>query len=186
MQESLGANYRKLWAASSLSNLADGVFQVALPLLALRITQSPTEIAGLALASRLPWLLFALHAGALADRLDRRVTMTRVDVGRAVMIGGLAAVAAAGREELWILYVVAFVLGIGETLFDTSAQSLMPSLVPAEQPEPRQRPAVRGRAHDEPVRRSATGRRARGRVGGARVRRQRGRVTSSPPPRCSR
>jgi MFS family permease len=125
----LGRNYRRLWTGSAFSNLADGVFQVALPLLALRITRSPAQIAGVALAARLPWLLFALHAGALADRLDRRRTMVNVDVARVLLIGTLAAVAAIGGERLWILYLIAFVLGIGETIFDTAAQSVMPMVV---------------------------------------------------------
>jgi len=115
-----------------MSNLADGVFQVALPLLALRLTRSPALIAGVSLAARLPWLLFALQAGALADRLDRRRTMVHVDLVRVVLIGGLAGVVALGREELAVLYVVAFVLGIGETLFDTAAQSILPMVVRKE------------------------------------------------------
>jgi MFS family permease len=125
----LGRNFQRLWTATALSNLADGMFQVALPLLALRITRSPAEIAGVLLAARLPWLVFALHAGALADRLDRRRTMVNVDLARVVLIGLLAAVAAAGAERLWILYVVAFALGIGETLFDTAGQSVLPMVV---------------------------------------------------------
>lgn len=126
---SLGPRYRKLWSASALSNLADGVFQVALPLMALRITRSPAAIAGVAVAGRLPWLLFALHAGALADRLDRRRTMTIVNIGRSVVIGTLAALVASDAATLAVLYVVAFALGCGETLFDTAAQSIMPMLV---------------------------------------------------------
>ena len=125
----LGPTYRKLFTASALSNLADGIFQVALPLLALRITRSPGAVAGVALAARLPWLLFALQAGALADRLDRLRTMVRVDVARVVLIGGLAVVVALEHESLLLLYVVAFALGIGETLFDTAAQSIIPMVV---------------------------------------------------------
>ena len=129
MAGSLGAGYRKLWSASALSNLADGVFQVALPLMALRLTRSPGAIAGVAVAGRLPWLLFALQAGALADRLDRRRTMLLVNIGRAVVIGILAALVAADAASLPVLYLVALVLGFGETLFDTAAQSIMPALV---------------------------------------------------------
>ena len=129
----LGADYRRLWFASALSNLGDGVFQVALPLLALRITRSPGWIAGLQLAFRLPWLLFALPAGALADRLDRRRTMVNADLIRAVLIGSLAVLVALEQEMLWVLYVVAFGLGVGETLFDTAAQSVMPMIVGREQ-----------------------------------------------------
>ena len=125
----LGPSYRKLFTASALSNLADGIFQVALPLLALRITRSPAAVAGVALAGRLPWLLFALQAGALADRLDRLRTMVRVDLARIVLIGGLAVVVAVEHESMLVLYVVAFALGIGETLFDTAAQSIIPMVV---------------------------------------------------------
>jgi MFS family permease len=129
----LGANYRKLLSAAGFSNFADGVFQVALPLLAVRLTRSPAAIAGLTFTARLPWLLFGVIAGALADRLDRLRTMVRVDVARAALIGGLAAVVAVEREELWILYAVALLLGVGETLFDTSSQSLMPTIVPLDE-----------------------------------------------------
>ncbi len=125
----LGPNYRRLVTASGLSNVADGIFQLALPLLAVRLTRSPGLVAGVALAARLPWLVFALQAGALADRLDRKHTMVHVDLVRVVLIGGLALVTALGHEQLWVLYVVAFALGIGETMFDTAAQSVMPMVV---------------------------------------------------------
>jgi MFS family permease len=115
--------------SSGLSNLADGVFTVALPLVTLRITRDPGAMGVVVLSLRLPWLLFALPAGALADRLDRRRTMLLVDVGRGVVIGMLTLVVAAGSERLWLLCGLAFLLGIGETLFDTAAQSIVPSLV---------------------------------------------------------
>ena len=84
-------NFRHLVVASGLSNLADGVFQITLPLVALGITRDPAAFASVTLVGRLPWLLFSLPAGALADRLDRRRTMTLVDLGRALVIAGLAA-----------------------------------------------------------------------------------------------
>ena len=88
----LGASYWKLWTSSGLSNLADGVFKIALPLLAVQLTQSPTLIAGLSVAATLPWLLFALTAGALADRLDRRKLMLWANLSRAVLPAVLVAV----------------------------------------------------------------------------------------------
>jgi MFS family permease len=121
--------YARLVAASGLSNLADGVFLVALPLVTLGVTRDPAAFASVTLVGRLPWLFFALPAGALADRLDRRRTMTLVNLGRSALIGGLAAAVAGGWEELWLLYVVAFALGVGETLFDTAAQSVLPGVV---------------------------------------------------------
>lgn len=127
----LRQNFARLIAASAASNLADGVFSLALPLVALSLTRDPAAFASVTVVGRLPWLLFALPAGALADRLDRRRTMIRVNVGRTLVIGLLAAVVLAHSEGLWMLYVVAFVLGVGETLFDTAAQSILPTMVPA-------------------------------------------------------
>jgi MFS family permease len=125
----LGANYWKLWASSAASNLADGVFWIAFPLLAIRLTDSPVLIAGVAVVGRLPWLVFVLVAGALADRLDRRRTMIGVSILRTLVALVIALTIVTGTDSLWLLYVTAFVLGVGETLFDTAAQSVMPSIV---------------------------------------------------------
>jgi MFS family permease len=114
--------------ASGFANLADGVLWVALPLLAVQLTRSPLLIAGVTVAARLPWLL-APVAGAFADRLDRRQSMLRVNLFRTVLLGGLALAVATDLATLAMLYAVAVLLGIGETLFDTSAQSLLPALV---------------------------------------------------------
>jgi MFS family permease len=119
----------RLVVASGLANLADGVFQVALPLVALGITRDPGAFATVTLVGRLPWVIVALPAGALADRLDRRRTMLLVQGARVVLIGALAAVVAGGWEELWILYLTALALGVGEVLFDTAAQSIVPTVV---------------------------------------------------------
>jgi MFS family permease len=124
---------RRLIAASAASNLADGAFTIALPLVALSVTRSPGAFAAVTLVGRLPWLLFALPAGALADRLDRRATMITVNVVRSVSVGVLAVVVGGGRAELWMLYVIAFALGSGETLFDTAAQSILPTFVAPDQ-----------------------------------------------------
>ncbi len=127
---SLGPDYRRLWSASAVSNLADGIFVVALPLIAVSLTTSPALVAGVSIAGRLPWLVFVLFAGALADRLDRRVTMRNVQIMRVAVVGLMVALALAGGLSLPVLYLTAFVLGIGETLFDTAAQSIMPNIVP--------------------------------------------------------
>jgi MFS family permease len=132
MTQRLGAAYGWLWTSSALSNLADGILKVGLPLIAIRYTESPTLIAGLAFALTLPWLLFALPAGALSDRLDRRGAMVGANVVRAALLVVLAVAAATGVGSIWLLYVVALLIGVSETLYDTSAQSILPLVVPRE------------------------------------------------------
>ncbi|WP_367135699.1 MFS transporter [Saccharothrix sp. HUAS TT1] len=124
-----GTGFWRLWTSTGLSNLADGTFKVALPLVAIQTTREPTLIAGLVFAVTLPWLVFALPAGALTDRLDRRRTMLRANAARACLMALLAAAVALDRVDIWLLYAIAFAAGTAETLYDTSAQSLLPQLV---------------------------------------------------------
>jgi MFS family permease len=131
--QGLGAGFWKVLVSSGASNLADGIFQVALPLIAIRLTDSPLVIAGVAIVGRLPWLVFVLFAGAIADRVDRRRTMRDVQVARVVVVGAMAALAFADQLSIPVLYLAAFVLGVGETLFDTAAQSLLPNIVRPQQ-----------------------------------------------------
>lgn len=125
----LGARYWRLWTSAGLSSLADGIVKIALPLVAIRFTRSPVLIAGLAFAVTLPWLLFALHAGALADRLDRRRAMLGANYARALLLVLIVIAIALGAGSIWALYVVALSIGVAETIYDTSAQSIMPQVV---------------------------------------------------------
>ncbi len=126
----LGTAYWRLWTSSGLSNLADGALKVALPLVAVGFTRSPVLVAGVTLALTLPWLLLALPVGALADRLDRRHLMLGANAARALLLAGLVAALAWDLGSIWVLYVVAFGLGAAETVYDTSAQSILPAVAP--------------------------------------------------------
>lgn len=126
---SLGGDFWRVWTSSGLSNLADGVLKVALPLAALRFTDSPVLVAGVTVALGLPWLLCALPAGALADRLDRRRAMVGANAVRGALVLLLAVGLALDVGSIWLLYATAFLIGTAETLYDTSAQSILPQMV---------------------------------------------------------
>ena len=110
----LPPNLWKLWSSSVAANLADGIISVALPIVAVRLTDSPAEVAGVAVASQIPSLLFGLLAGGLADRLDRRWTMVAVQVLRIAVLSVLVVLAFADGLTIVVLYVAAFVIGTGE------------------------------------------------------------------------
>jgi MFS family permease len=132
----LGLPFWQLWSASTLSNLADGLVKIALPLVAVTLTDSAGLVAGVTLAVTLPWLLFALPAGALADRVDRRIAMVAANVVRAAAVVALAVSLVLGLESstgaIWALYAVALLLGTAETVYDTAAQSILPQVVPRD------------------------------------------------------
>jgi MFS family permease len=125
----LGRRYWTLWTSSAMANLADGVFIVAVALVAVKLTRSPGLVAGVALAARLPWLFLALPAGALADRVDRRRTMLYANTARVALLAALAAAVGAGVATIWLLYLISLGLGVAEVLFDTSSQTLLPAVV---------------------------------------------------------
>jgi MFS family permease len=133
----LGPPFWQLWSASTLSNLADGLVKIGLPLVAVTLTDSPGLVAGVTLAVTLPWLLFALPAGALADRVDRRVAMVTANVVRAAGVAVLAVALVLWLESspaaIWALYAVALLLGTAETIYDTCAQSILPQVVARDQ-----------------------------------------------------
>jgi MFS family permease len=128
----LGPEYRKLWSASTVSNVGDGVTQVAGPLLAASLTRDPVLVAGIAFSQQLPWLLFSLISGALVDRLDRRLVMFAVDAFRTVLLGFLGLAVLLDFVSVPLLYVVFFLMGTAETLFDTASVSILPAVVPPE------------------------------------------------------
>jgi MFS family permease len=121
--------YGKLWTASTISNLGDGVTLVAGPLLAASLTRDPALVAGLTFAQQLPWLLFSLVSGALVDRLDRRRVMAMVDFFRAGIIGILGLTVLSGWASIPLMYAVFFLLGTAETLFANASLAILPSVV---------------------------------------------------------
>jgi MFS family permease len=131
----LGPNYRKLWVAHTISNLGDGVRWTALPLMAVEISRDPAVIAAIDLAGSLPWFLFALLAGAFVDRVDRRRAMGVSNIIRAVLVGALAIAVITDSTTMVMLYVVAFLLGCAETVFDNASQAILPALVRKDQLE---------------------------------------------------
>ncbi|MBR7837050.1 MFS transporter [Actinospica durhamensis] len=129
----LGAPYRRLWSATLLSNLGDGVRAAAFPLLAVSLTRNPILISGVAVATQLPGVLLALPAGSLADRFDRRQIVIAADAVRLAFLLGLIGLIASGWATMSVLYVVVFVSGATDVVRATAAGTLVPSLVPLEQ-----------------------------------------------------
>jgi predicted MFS family arabinose efflux permease len=128
----LGADFHRLWTASAVSNIGDGVTMAAGPLLVASFTADPATVAGAVFVQQLPWLLFALISGAWVDRLDRRALVVAVNALRTVALGGLVVAVTTGTVGVAVVYVVFFLLGVGETLADTASAALVPAVVAPE------------------------------------------------------
>jgi MFS family permease len=128
----LGAGFARLWTAAAISNVGDGVYATALPLLAASLTRDPIGVSLVTFGEWLPWLLFGLVSGALLDRWDRRRVMWTVDAGRFAVVGGLAVTVLLDHASIALLAAVGFLLGTGQMLVDTAQHSVLPALVSRE------------------------------------------------------
>jgi MFS family permease len=112
-----------------LSSFGDALRTAALPLLAASLTDRPLLIAAVSACGYLPWIIFGLLGGAIADRVDQRRAMWTVDTARALLVAGFAAAVALGHASVALLIALAFALTVLQTLFDNAATALLPVLV---------------------------------------------------------
>jgi MFS family permease len=125
----MGTPFRWLVGSSWVSNLGDGIGLAAGPLLVASQTQDPFLVALAGLLQRLPWLLFGLYAGVLADRVDRRLLVVAVDLMRATVLAVLAATLVTDRVSVTVVLVTMFLLGTAEVFADTAGHTLLPMVV---------------------------------------------------------
>lgn len=129
----MGKAFNRLWSASLVSNLSDGVLLAAAPLLAITLTDNTILISLLGAMVMLPWLLFAIPIGTLVDRLDRRHILAGTNLLRSAVIGALAFAIAADVVTIGLLIAAAFIIGTCEVAADTTSQSLIPQIVDEKQ-----------------------------------------------------
>lgn len=126
----MSRDYWLLWSASALSNLGDGIRLGALPLLTASITREPLPVTLVSAITFLPWVVFGVVGGAIVDRHDRRWLTVGGQLGRGVAVSILAVLVVTDHVGLTAIYVVAFVIGVGEVVVDTSSQAAIPMLAP--------------------------------------------------------
>lgn len=128
----LGGEFAKLWTASTTSALGAGLQLVATPLLVATRTSNPLVIAIASAIGWVPWLLFSLPGGVLADRVDRRRLMVVIDWARVVALGVLTTSLILGPVNIALLYCVLFVISTGEAVFRSASGAIIPDVVPRD------------------------------------------------------
>jgi dTMP kinase len=127
--------FRRLWIALSLSSLGDWLSIVALTALAPSLASGGavakgSAVGGVWLATLLPALLFGPLAGALADRMDRRMLMIVGDV-----IRGLLFLSIPLFPNLTWIYIAKFLAGIASQFWNPATSASIPNLVPKDKLE---------------------------------------------------
>jgi MFS family permease len=125
--------YARFWTADAVSTFGTYVTTVALPTLAVvTLKASDTQVGLLNGARWLPYLLFGMVAGVIADRRRRRPILIATDLIRGVLLALVAVLAAAHRMDIYGLAGFVVVFGALSLLYDAAHQSYLPRLVPPD------------------------------------------------------
>lgn len=123
-------NFRNLWLGQTISQVGDGLTNLALLIVINQLTGSTAAVAVMTMAIALPQLLFGLLAGVFVDRWDRKRILIVSDLLRSVLVLGLIFVRR--PEDVWMFYVLGFLQAAIGTFFDPAKSALVPDLVGRE------------------------------------------------------
>jgi len=121
--------FRNFWLSRAVSGLGSAVTTVALPVLVFQQSRSPLPVSLVAAAGTLPYLVFGLVAGAVADRVDRRTLMIGTDCLSALCLGSVPVAQALGALTVGQVVVVAFLCSSLSLFFDAGGYGFVPALV---------------------------------------------------------
>jgi DHA3 family tetracycline resistance protein-like MFS transporter len=117
----------------TISALGDGIYTVALAWQVYDISNTPTALSVVGVAWFLPQLAAVLLAGVIADRIDRRILMITADVLRAVAIGVMGVLSVVAELQLWHIWVLVALYGVGNSFFYPAYTALVPQVLPKDQ-----------------------------------------------------
>lgn len=129
----LGRPFRWLLASTTVNNLGDGIAMAAGPLLVASQTQDPLLVSMAGLMRMLPQVLFGLHAGALADRRDRKAQVLLGSALRVLVLAALVVTMLTGVVSIAVVLAVMFALGTAEVVTDSASRTLLPAVVDPDQ-----------------------------------------------------
>ncbi|MEL6574359.1 MAG: MFS transporter [Pseudomonadota bacterium] len=121
-----------LWLATVASNIGTWMHDVGAGWLMTELAPSPMMVAAVQAATTLPIFLFALLAGAVADIVDRRQLLIRVNALMGVAALAMAVLVQFGLMTPWLLLLFTFLFGTGAAFIAPAWQAVVPKLVPRE------------------------------------------------------
>ncbi|CAJ0697928.1 MFS transporter [Ralstonia mannitolilytica] len=128
----LPAGFNRLAGSNLAAQSAEQIALAAMPMVAVLALHADASTASwLQVALTLPFVLFAIPIGMLADRWPKRALMASAEAVRAMALLAVAGLLAAGLLNLPMLGLLGFVAVCGTVVFSVAAPALVPSLVPS-------------------------------------------------------
>ena len=121
-----------IWLGQTISNLGDGIFNVALAWQVLLMTHSGTAMGLVLIASTVPRLAFGLLGGVASDRLPRRMIILWSDGGRGAIVLLISLLGFMGYLQFLHLLVESLIFGVVDSFFTPAIMAITPDLVEKE------------------------------------------------------
>jgi MFS transporter, DHA3 family, macrolide efflux protein len=121
------------FAGMFVSLFGTGMNFAGVTLYVLSKTHSTVQVSITVILLTLPRLVIPPIGGVLTDRVDRRYLCILLDLGRAAIVLGAAFLAWRGHLELWQLYGMVLLLGVGFAIYWSSSLALLQELIPPQQ-----------------------------------------------------
>ncbi|WP_020674051.1 MFS transporter [Amycolatopsis nigrescens] len=128
----LGRRFRGLWCSTALSDTGNGIFLVGATLIAIRTLDDPALVGLLLSLATVPWLVAAVPAGVVVDRLPAHRVIQAANLGRAGIMLAIGVMSATGHVYAVALAVAVFAAGVLQTFVDGAAEALVPEIVDSE------------------------------------------------------
>jgi hypothetical protein len=123
-------DFALLWTGMTVSLVGDGIYLVALAWQTYALSDAPTALSLVGVAWTAPMVLFLLVGGVASDRIDRRKILMLSDAIRGLAVLAIGALSVAGELELWHMFVLVAVYGIGDAFFGPAFGAIVPDIVP--------------------------------------------------------
>jgi len=125
-------DFRFLWTGMTTSLVGDGIFLVAIAWTAYSLWNTPAALSIVGIAMTVPTIACLLVGGVISDRFDRRRVLFCADLGRGLVVGALALLAAAHVLDFTLLTILVAGYGVGAAFFTPAFESIVPTIVDQE------------------------------------------------------
>ena len=125
--------YRNMWFASLISGTCVAAHDTAATWTMNRVSDSPLFLSLMSTVASLPFFLFTLPAGALADMVDRKKMMMIMNIWLAIAAGGLALCGWFNLINPYVLLFAVFLIGTGFAFYSPAWTSIQPEIVTNEE-----------------------------------------------------
>lgn len=121
--------FSRYFAGSFISNVGTWFQDIAAAIVIYQLTGSAVLVAGLAICAHGSSLLLSPLGGQLADRFDRRRLLVIMHLVQGAAAAMLAILSILGIADLWTIFAVALVIGVGRAVNNPTLQAMLPALV---------------------------------------------------------